>query len=113
MQYFKGEETVEATHCYAVVACEGMADELGKTVHSCRARLPPCCADPPASASSSAKGWDKAPFNWGTTGEELGILFGSAWMSMLKPECGPLSEMLQDFQTNTHTIQKSQFSAAR
>lgn len=27
-QYFKGEERVEAAHCYAGVACEGMADDV-------------------------------------------------------------------------------------
>jgi len=72
---------VETTHCYAVVACEGRADELCKTSHSCRARLFPCCADPLASASSSAKVSANALLNWDATGEALGISFGSAGMS--------------------------------
>ena len=113
IQYFKGEERVEATHFYAVVACEGMADELCKTAHSCRARLSPCCTDPLSSANSSAEDWANAPLNWDTTGGRIRNPLLLSLNKQLKSDCGPLSEMLQAFRTNTHNVQKSQFSAAR
>lgn len=105
IQYFKGEERVEATHCYAVVACEGMADERCKMVYSCRARLSPCCADPPASASSSAEDWANAQLHWDTAGGRIRNPLLLSLSKQLKSECGPPSEMLQAFWTNTRNVQ--------
>lgn len=105
IQYFKGEERVEATHCYAAVACEGMADELCKMVYSCRARLSPRCADPPASASSSAEDWANAPLHWDAAGGGIRNPLLLSLSKQLKSECGPPSEMLQAFWTNTHNVQ--------
>lgn len=78
IQYFKGDKRVGASHCYVLVACEGMADELCKTAHSCRARLSPAALTLRPPQIHLLKTEPMPHFTGAEREEELGILFSSS-----------------------------------